>query len=178
MYRNIFVCMILLLLCFYSLYSQQKGGSGTQILIGVVDIQSIIQQMPEAISADAKLKEMQNAVQDTIVKMQEALQKKIDNYLKQKNMMSTEQQQKQEQSLQEEQQKLQQFYNEKLNEIQNKREEFLQPIREKVKSAIQFVAKEENMNFVFDKSNAAVLFSEDKFDITFKVIDRIKRGEK
>ncbi|MFN3270624.1 MAG: OmpH family outer membrane protein, partial [Candidatus Kapaibacteriota bacterium] len=97
-------------------------------------------------------------------------------YLKQKSMMPADQQQKQEQALQEEQLKMQQYYNEKMNEIQNKREEFLEPIRNKVKSAIQAVAKEENLQVVFDKGS--LLYTEDKYDITFKVLDKIKRGNK
>lgn len=178
MFRKVLAIILLTITFSLVAMSQQKGSSSGSLIIGVVDVQSIVQQMPEALAADANLKDMQKALQDTIIKMQDALQKKVDNYLKQKNMMSIEQQQKQEKAIQEEQQKLQQFYNEKLNEIQNKREEFLEPIREKVKLAIQSVAKEENMSFVFDKGNAAVLFSEDKFDITFKVMDRIKRGGK
>jgi len=156
--------------------AQQKATSQGTLAFGVVDVNVILEQLPEAKDADAKLKEMQKSLQDTIMKMQEALQKKVDNYLKQKSLMPADQQQKQEQALQEEQQKMQQFYNEKLTEIQNKREEFLDPIRNKVKSAIQSVAKEENLSIVFDKGN--ILFSEDKYDITFKVLDKIKRGSK
>ena len=40
---------------------------------------------------------------------------------------------------------------------------------------LQEVAKEEKMSFVFDKTNPSLLYSEEKFDITFKVIDKIKR---
>lgn len=156
--------------------AQQKATSQVPLAFGVVDVNVILEQLPEAKDADAKLKEMQKSLQDTIMKMQEALQKKVDSYLKQKSLMPADQQQKQEQALQEEQQKMQQFYNEKLTEIQNKREEFLDPIRNKVKSAIQSVAKEENLSIVFDKGN--ILFSEDKYDITFKVLDKIKRGSK
>jgi outer membrane protein len=156
--------------------AQQKANSQGPLAFGVVDVNVILEQLPEAKDADAKLKEMQKSLQDTIMKMQEALQKKVDSYLKQKSLMPADQQQKQEQALQEEQQKMQQFYNEKLTEIQNKREEFLDPIRNKVKSAIQSVAKEENLSIVFDKGN--ILFSEDKYDITFKVLDKIKRGSK
>lgn len=169
------ILFLLLLLSGNQIYSQ-KGGSSTSLSFGVVDINVIVEQMPEAKEADAKLKEMQKNLQDTLMKMQDAFQKKVDNYQKQKAMMPAEQQQKQEQALLEEQQKMQQFYNEKLNEIQNKREEFLEPIRNKVKAAIQAVAKEENLLLVFDKGN--LLYSEDKYDITFKVLDKIKRGTK
>lgn len=170
-----FALITLFVFCSSILFSQ-KTGQQSGIQFGVVDINVIVEQLPEAKDADAKLKEMQRNLQDTLMKMQDAFQKKLDNYQKQKSMMPADQQQKQEQALLEEQQKMQQFYNEKLNEIQNKREEFLEPIRNKVKAAIQSVAKEENLSIVFDKGN--LLYSEDKYDITFKVLDKIKRGNK
>ncbi len=157
-------------------HSQPKSTSQSKPMFGVVDVNLIVEQLPEAKEADTKLREMQKNLQDTLMKMQESFQKKLDNYQKQKSMMPADQQQKQEQALLEEQQKMQQFYNEKLNEIQNKRDEFLEPIRSKVKSAIQLVAKEENLTIVFDKGN--LLFSEDNLDITYKVLDKIKRGLK
>jgi len=175
--KVISVFSILVLFVINPTFGQKGTSSSASILsFGAVDINLIVEQMPEAKEADAKLKEMQKQLQDTIMKMQDALQKKVDNYLKQKSVMPAEQQQKQEQALQEEQQKMQQFYNERLSEIQNKREEFLEPIRNKVKNAIQAVAKEENLQLVFDKGS--LLFIEDKYDITFKVLDKIKRGGK
>ncbi|MGB9770481.1 MAG: OmpH family outer membrane protein [Candidatus Kapaibacteriota bacterium] len=177
MKRLVFLAALtLIFLANNRVFSQKSSSSALGISFGVVDINMIVEQLPEAKEADAKLKEMQKQLQDTIVKMQDALQKKVDTYLKQKSMMPADQQQKQEQQLQEEQQRMQQYYNEKLNEIQNKREEFLEPIRNKVKNAIQAVSKEENLSIVFDKGN--LLYSEDKFDITFKVLDKIKRGGK
>jgi len=178
MFSRVLIVISLLGLFFTQPSFGQKGTSSSspQLSFGAVDINLIVEQMPEAKEADAKLKEMQKQLQDTIMKMQDALQKKVDSYLKQKSIMPADQQQKQEQALQEEQQRMQQFYNERLSEIQNKREEFLEPIRNKVKNAIQAVAKEENLQLVFDKGS--LLFVEDKFDITYKVLDKIKRGGK
>ncbi|MFN3305616.1 MAG: OmpH family outer membrane protein [Candidatus Kapaibacteriota bacterium] len=167
---------VFIILAFNLAYTQFKSTPQIKATFGVVDVNLIVEQLPEAKEADAKLRELQKNLQDTLMKMQESIQKKLDNYQKQKSMMPPDQQQKQEQALLEEQQKMQQFYNEKLNEIQSKREEFLEPIRNKVKSAIQFVAMEENLTIVFDKGN--LLYSEDNLDITYKVLDRIKRGLK
>jgi outer membrane protein len=51
------------------------------------------------------------------------------------------------------------------------------PIRDKILKAIESVAKEENVSFVFDRTNdAMLLFADAKFDITYRVIDRLKRG--
>jgi Skp family chaperone for outer membrane proteins len=55
-------------------------------------------------------------------------------------------------------------------------EEFMQPIRQKVSDAIAAVAKEEKLNMVLEKSLGVVLYSEDKADVTYKVLDRMKRG--
>jgi len=51
---------------------------------------------------------------------------------------------------------------------------------DKVLAAIEEVAKEEKLNFVFDKIEdaALLLYAESKFDYTFKVLDRLKRGDK
>ncbi len=173
--RIIILSLIAFFLSVSLIFAQKQQQT---ILIGVVDVEYIVRQMPEALDADAKLKEMQKNLQDTILKLQDALQKKADAYLKQKSMMPADKQQEQEQALQEENLRIQQLYNERLNEIQTKREEFLEPIRNKVRNAIQAVAKEENFSFVFDKGNPAVLFAEEKYDVTFKVLDKIKRGNK
>ncbi len=56
------------------------------------------------------------------------------------------------------------------------REGLLQPIRLKVNDAIAAVAKEEKINLVLDKVAGLVLYNEEKADITYKVLDRMKRG--
>ena len=51
----------------------------------------------------------------------------------------------------------------------------MKPVQNKVFNAIQDVAKEENLDFVFDKSNAVVLlYAKDKYDITTLVLDKLK----
>ena len=66
----------------------------------------------------------------------------------------------------------------KFAEISEKREIYLAPIRQKVSNAIEAVAKDESLGFVLDKGNGNILYSEEKYDITFKVIDKMKRGSK
>ncbi|MGA0046293.1 MAG: OmpH family outer membrane protein, partial [Candidatus Kapaibacteriota bacterium] len=71
-----------------------------------------------------------------------------------------------------------QYQETKTAEVQQMRESFLRPIREKVQKAIADVAKEEKLTMVLDKAVGVVLYSEDSADITFKVLDRMKRGSK
>ncbi len=174
MRKTVFTAVIIVaaLLVSSNSFAQQKNT------IGVVDVEAIVKELPDAGIADKMLKDLQKKYNDSLVKMQDDFLKRVDQYQKQKNMMPADKQQKEEEKFKVEQDQLMKYRDEKLQEIGQKREEYLEPIRKKVRAAIQDVAKEENMSFIFDKGSAAVLFSEDKFDLTFKVIDRIKRGAK
>jgi outer membrane protein len=74
--------------------------------------------------------------------------------------------------------KMREFATQKLDtrtgEAAQEREKRLTPIREKVLRAIESVAKEDGFTFVFDRAN--VLYADAKVDLTYKVIDRLKRG--
>jgi Skp family chaperone for outer membrane proteins len=93
-------------------------------------------------------------------------------------MMTADQQQKEEEEMKEMESDAIAYREKVYNEIQNKREEFLEPIRKKMKEAIESVAKEEKISLVLNKVTDTVLYAEDQLDITFKVLDRIKRGKK
>ncbi len=147
--------------------------------IGVVEIETIVKAMPEADSADKMLKDLGQKYRDTLQAMEKEYTTKLDNYDKQKSMMSADQKKKEEDALKQIQMKYAQFQDEKFGvqgEIAQLRDKLLEPIRAKVREAIEAVAKEEKLNFVFDKGSSALLYSEDKADITYRVLDKIKRG--
>ncbi len=155
----------------------QAGASS--IKYAVVDIETILKEMPEAIEADKKLKEIGTKWQDTLVTMKKDFDDKIQKYQKQKSLMNTDQQQKEEESLQKLQMQIMQYQEQKFGntgELNIEREKFLEPIRLKIKEAIEKVAKDEKISLVLDKGNAALLYFEDKNDLTYKVLDVIKRG--
>jgi Skp family chaperone for outer membrane proteins len=56
-------------------------------------------------------------------------------------------------------------------------EEIFNPVKSKIYKAIEIVAKR-RMQFVFDKSGDIILlYADTAFDITYKVLDRLKRGK-
>jgi len=153
--------------------------SAQQLKIGVVDVETIIKELPEAQKADKDLKDLGLKFQDTLMKMQQSLEERFQQYQKQKAMMPADQQQKTEQELQMQNQELLQYRELKFGQngdLARRRVEFLEPLREKILKAISEVAKKENMNFVLEKGGQTVLYAEEKFDITFLVLDKIKRG--
>ena len=56
-----------------------------------------------------------------------------------------------------------------------KQEELMKPVQNKVFNAIQDVAKDEDLDFVFDRSGGVMLlYAKEEYDITPKVMDKLK----
>ena len=149
--------------------------------IGVANLQMVVEQLPDAKKIDTEIKEMATKYQDSLLKMQGDLESKFQNYQKQKGMMTQEQQLATEQELQALNQTVLQFQQAKFGqqgELQMKRLELLQPLRNKIKEAIDKVSAAEKLSLVLDSSTESVLFADDALDITFKVLDMLKRGGK
>lgn len=151
----------------------------SQAMLGIVDVETVLKEMPEALDADKKIKEIGQKWQDTLIQLRSGLQQKFEQYQKQKSMMSQDQQLKEEEALQAQNMQMMQYQEEKFGqqgELNSLREELLEPLRNKIRLAIDKVAKEEKIKMVVDK--VMVLYSDTSIDITFKVIDTIKRGNK
>ncbi len=147
--------------------------------IGVVSADVILKELPDAIKASKSIEEAGLKIRDTLQMMQKEFETRIESYRKQEAMMTAEAKRKEEESLAAYRQRFLQYQEEKLGqagEIARMREDLLAPIRVKVSEAITAVAKEEKINLVLDKMGGIVLYSEDKADITYKVLDRMKRG--
>lgn len=170
----------LLCLCFAFIGSTQLSEAQTQ-KIGYVDTEVILKQLPEAQEADKKLKDIATKYQDTLVAMQKDLSEKLEQYKKQESMMTPDAKKKEEDMLKNIQQSMMQYQEEKFGntgEIRRMQENFLTPIRDRILLTIKEVSRDEKFNFILDKVNPAILYADDKFDLTFKVLDKIRRNSK
>lgn len=170
-----FFIIILITVANLSLFSQ-KSSQQPPLKIGVVDTKTIIEAMPETLEAEKQLKELDKKYSDSLIAMQNDYMSRLEKYQKTRAMMPPEQQQKEEESIGMLQNTILKFREDKFRELANKRDELLDPIRQIIRKAIKQVAVEEDISFVLDKGSETVLYSEDKFDITFRVLDKIKRG--
>jgi outer membrane protein len=153
------------------------GSLSAQTKIGIVDVEKIIQQMPEMKGVEAKLKAMKGAYEDTLRAIQANFQAKLESYQKQQGMLSPEAKQKEEGDLQNLRDQFLQYQQDRLGQggaLVQMQETLIQPIRERVKGAIDRVAKDEKLQAVFDK--AMLAYSDPKLEITFKVLDYLNRG--
>ncbi len=145
--------------------------------IGYVNSETIIKELPEAKESQSKLETMLKGWQEEIEKRGQALQTKYEEYQKQANMLNESSKQAKQKELVEEEQKLNQYRQEKQQELGVQREKIMKPIQEKVFKAIEKVAKEKKLSFVFDRATEVpVLYADPAYDYTPDVLIYLKRG--
>jgi outer membrane protein len=148
---------------------------------GYVDSQVILAQYAPAIKAQSDLDAIAARWTATRDSLLASLQTAYQAYGTQKDMMTPDKQQETEQGLVTQQQDIQRYEQEKFaqpnGELYRRNEQLLAPVKENIMLAIAAVSKTEGMHFVFDKTGDVVLlYADDQFDITFKVLDKLKTG--
>lgn len=146
--------------------------------IGYVISPKIFQELPEAQEAQNKLAALDKQLQDTIAILSQEFQTRVEEYQKKEAMMNDAAKRAEQQELQEMQRKSSDLAELKRRQLVDEQEKILDPIREKIKKAIEAIAKEEKYSFVFDKNDQiqVLIYGDVTHDLTFKVIDRLKRG--
>jgi outer membrane protein len=158
--------------------------AGAQNLkIGFVDSQKIFEGLPDAQEVQKKLDAQLGVWQDSLDIMTKSFQAEFEAYQAQQGAMSESAKEEKQQYLMRMQQEVTDYRTRKFGQTGDAarlRQTMLQPLQNKVLKAIEEVAKEEKLNFVFDKIEdaALLLYAESKFDYTFKVLDYLKRGSR
>jgi len=148
--------------------------------LGYVDSQIILSQFAEAIKAQGDLDAITNKWSAQVDSMTVSYQQGLADYQKQANTMTDEKKLEVQKDLIAQEQTIIDFRRQKFGqngEIYQKQEEIFNPVKKKIYTAIEQVAKSEGMQFVFDKSGDIVLlYADSSFDITYQVLDKLKRG--
>ncbi len=173
--KNVLLLMIFTLVC-SNLFAQTAQKTG------YVDSQIILAQYAPAIKAQSDLDAIAAKWTTQRDSMLAELQTAYQAYGTQKEMMTPDKQRETEQQLVTQQQNIQRFESQKFaqpnGELYQKNEELLSPVKAKIMDAIAKVAQIEGLHFVFDKTGDVVLlYADDQFDITYKVLDKLKTGK-
>lgn len=173
--KNIILAAVIGLLAF--------SIAGAQSLkIAYVNSEKILQELPEAQQVKKELEASIKGWQDELEKMGKELQDGLEDYQKKQALLDPKAKTDKEKSLQDLQQRAREFQYQKFDQREGEavklREKKFAPIQERVMKTIEQVAKEDGFNYVFDKLEAAtnLLYADAKFDLTYKVIDHLKRG--
>ncbi len=164
----------LLVACSATMFPQAK--------IGWVNSQAIMDKLPEAQDAQRQLDNTVSQWQSELTKMQSEWQKKYDEYDKKKLILTDQLRAQSEKELQDLDKKIQDYRTKKFGqngELFNKQNELMKPVQNKIFKVIQDIAKEDGYDYVFDKSgDILLLYSNDKYDLTAKVFERIQQFQK
>ena len=155
------------------------GNSLAQLKIGFIDSNTIMDNLPDAQDARQKLDGLIQDWQKELSDLQSQWQAKYDDYQKRKLIMTDQTRSDMEAELVKLEQQITDYREKKFGtngELFQKQDEIMKPVQNKVFNAIQDVATEEDLDFVFDKSggDAMLLYAKDQFDITAKVMDKLK----
>ncbi|GAB5465015.1 MAG: OmpH family outer membrane protein [Candidatus Kapaibacteriales bacterium] len=151
--------------------------SQAETKIAIVDFMKVAEQLPEVQDFNKDMQKQQGMYMDTLSQRQQQLEVQIAEFQKNSGMMTEEMKQQKTAELAASRQQLMVYQESKLGqqgELAQKQQKFLMEIRDVIVNAISEIAKKEKFNLVLEKSNA--LYSQDSMDITFTVIDRLKRG--
>lgn len=135
--------------------------SAQSLKIGYVNVQEIIETMPEGDTVRAKLEKYTGELESQLEEMQVEYNKKLDLYQTKRNEFSELIRKTKEEELIMMQQKIQNFQMKAQQDIQQVQADLLQPLMDKVEKAIGEVAKEQKYTYILDESTGAIAYKSD-----------------
>jgi outer membrane protein len=154
------------------------GVSTAQLRIGYVDSDAIMDNLPDAQDARQKIDALLQEWQGELTKMENDWKTKYDYYEKRKLIMSDQTRSELESDLVKMEQAMTDYREKKFGtngELFQKQDELMKPVQNKVFTAIQEVAEEEELDFVFDRSgDIMLLYAKEQYDLTPAVLEKLK----
>jgi outer membrane protein len=149
----------------------------SQTKIGWINSSAIMEKLPEAQDAQRQIDNLVNTWQSELAKMQNDWQKKYEEYDKKKLILTDQLRAESENELHDLDKKIADYRNKKFGqngELFNKQNELMKPVQNKIYKVVQDIAKEDDYDYIFDKSADIILmYSKDKYDLTAKVLERM-----
>lgn len=142
---------------------------------GHVDVQAIMESMPEFIKARGELEAQAKQFENDLKAMQDEVQRKYDEYEKTKSTMNATKQQETEANLQQLMQKAQQAYQDNQQALQKAQQEKLQPIQAKVFKAIENVGKNGGYVYIMQIGSTPYISDTLSKDVTADVKTEINK---
>ena len=148
--------------------------SFAQQTFGHIDSAALLELMPEKAKAEKDLEAFAIPFNDELKKMAAELESKMTGFESTQEGMTKLVRQTKVTEIQDMQTRIQQFQENAQAEITRKEQEVLGPIVEKARKAIDDVANEKGLTYVFDASLGVLLYMKDSNDVMAEV--KVKLG--
>jgi len=147
------------------------GAAGAaELKIGYVDLQRALQEVNDARSAKARLQSIVDERKKKFEQEQSDLMKEKDAFEKQSSAMSPEVRSQRQTDLGKKAFDLSQRWEKEKAELTQKEHTEMQAIFDKMNPIIASIAQREGMTFVFEKSEAGILYAPTYLDITNELV--------
>jgi outer membrane protein len=145
--------------------------------IAIVDVNTILTNMPEYTQAQDEIDVIAKAWQQEIAQEYDKVKSMYNEYQAEQVLLSSEMKNQKEEEIMNKEKEVREMQKRKFGpegELFLKRQELVQPIQEKVFESIKAYADERGYDIVLDKSsNAGILFASDKYDRTEDIKKRL-----
>ncbi len=152
--------------------------SFAQLKIGYIDSDTVMDKLADVQDARQKIDALIQEWQVELRQLENQWKTKYDDYEKRKLIMTDQTRTEMEAELIKLENEIAQYRDKKFGtngELFQKQDELMKPVQNKVFNAIKQVAEEEDLDFVFDRSgDIMILFAKEKYDISQKVLDKLK----
>lgn len=142
-----------------------------------IDTDYILGQLTEYKAAQRQLNELSEKWENDLKVMKEEVDKMYRDFKAEEILLSPSQKKEREDAIVAKEEALKAYELEKFGvngELFKKRQELIKPIQDKVSAAVMRVAKNNGLDFIFDKSaNMNILFSNPKYDRSDDVLDEL-----
>ncbi|SHF29344.1 periplasmic chaperone for outer membrane proteins Skp [Mariniphaga anaerophila] len=125
---------------------------------GHIDLQALVQVMPERATAETEFNKFQSDLEEVLGEMQQNYQQKLTELEQLGTEASEVKRNAKITELQELQQRIQNYQMTAQQQLQQKQAELLTPVFDKAEQAIEEVAKEQGLLYVFDMGSKVVLY--------------------
>jgi Skp family chaperone for outer membrane proteins len=162
-------------------FSAAAQNSTSKPSIGFVNSSKILQEYPEAQEITKRLDATGKMWQDELGRIATELQTKLEDFQKKEPLLKEDEKQSRRQELIAIEQRGIQYRQEKFGadgELASLTDSLMTPLKQKVIKVIEQVAKDEKLQFIFDRNDQimVLLYGDSRYDFTNLVIDRLKRG--
>lgn len=165
-----------LILSFVFLFS--SSSLFAQLKIGFVDSDTIMDKLPDVQDTRQKLDQMIRDWQNELRGMESDYKKQKDDFDKSSLIMTDQTRREAQKKLSESENKISEFRDKKFGpngELFQKQDELMKPVQNRIFNAIQEIAADEDLDFVFDRSgDIMLLYAKDEYDITAKVLEKLQ----
>jgi outer membrane protein len=154
------------------------SAAETAVKLGIVDLNRAVNESEQGKKAKIELESAIKGKQQALDEKGKALEKLKSHLNEQGSVMSTEVRKSKQDELERLAREYQRDLSDSQNEMQKKEGELTRQIVKDVREIINIVAHEDKYDLILDKIPALVLFADDRFDVTDKVIKKFDESKR